>query len=67
MSRVKNCVKKADQVKINEYYDMTVENLQEIRDAYKNQLPSMLYAAFRFGYLQGQKAQRAEEKKRSNK
>ncbi len=63
MARVKNCVEKAEQVEIREGYDLTVSQGQEIYEAYKTDVSRMMYAAFKFGYLQGQKATTAEMKK----
>lgn len=47
---------------INENYDMSVENIEDIRKASMNTI-ELVINGFRFGYMQGMKAARAEMKK----
>lgn len=64
MAKVKNTMQliEASIGKINTRYDMCEENIDDIcktsRDAF-----SMICNSFRFGYMQGMKAARAEMKK----
>lgn len=62
--RIKNTVLKADAMlkKINERYDMQAANAMDIKQAYGGNLES-IFCAFRFGYMQGMKAAKAESKK----
>lgn len=63
---VKNVIKKTNTMigKINPYYDMTSSNVRELYDAYPNQPFELICSSFKFGYLQGMKAARAEMKRR---
>lgn len=65
MRNVKNVVEKAKSVteKINPYYDMSFENMREIYNTYGGNF-EVICCSFRFGYLQGIKAAKAEMKKR---
>lgn len=47
--------------KVNPRYDITLENITEIRQAYPQPFEA-LCAAFLFGYVQGHKAACAEKK-----
>lgn len=49
--------------KINPYYDMTIENFKEISNANRD-LFGVINDSFRFGYVQGMKAAKAEMRKR---
>ena len=55
---IKDAVLAGDRVKrvINPRYDMSVENMLQIRDTYNGKPIDCICAAFRFGYLQGTKA-----------
>ena len=61
---IKNTVQKADSIigQINPYYDMTVNNAKEIHEVYGGGLDAIC-CSFRFGYLQGMKAAKAELKR----
>ena len=64
---VKNVVKHANSLigTINPRYDMTVNNAREIYDMYGGNLETIC-CSFRFGYLQGMKAAKAEMKRRES-
>lgn len=47
---------------INNYYDMCSENIEDIRSASQD-FYDLIYNGFRFGYMQGMKAAKAEMKK----
>lgn len=47
---------------INEKYDLYVENIRDIKDESAN-LFDMIINSFRFGYMQGRKAAKAEMRK----
>ena len=59
---VKNVIKKTKNMvgTINPYYDMTFLNMMEIYNAYSKQPFDQICSSFKFGYLQGMKAARAE-------
>lgn len=61
---IKNVIQKSDATlgKINPRYDLTCENMREIRDTYGGSF-DVICCSFRFGYLQGMKAAKAEMKK----
>ena len=61
---IKNVVKKADSLigTINPRYDMTINNVKEIHDMYGGSFETIC-CSFRFGYMQGMKAAKAEMKK----
>lgn len=48
--------------KINPYYDMRMSNIKEIYENSANPI-DMICTSFRFGYLQGMKAAKAEMRK----
>lgn len=48
---------------INSKYDLRFETMNEIRNAYKDDIFNLIVCAFSFGYLQGEKATKAEIKK----
>ena len=62
MIPVKNVIKKTKNMAeiINPYYDMTFLNMMEIYNAYSKQPFDLICSSFKFGYLQGMKAARAE-------
>lgn len=64
MGRIKNAMKviEASAGKINVAYDMSIENISEIYEASGNPF-NMISNGFRFGYMQGMKAAKAEVKK----
>lgn len=64
MLRTKNTMKLInDSVgKISSNYDIAAQNIQDIADASNNKWDLITYG-FRFGYIQGMKAARAEMKK----
>lgn len=64
MRNIKNVVQKAESMtgKINPHYDLSIGNEQEIREKSKGSTDMILYS-FRFGYLQGMKAAKAEMRK----
>ena len=61
MGRLTGVVAKANQLvgKINPHYDLTSGNIQEIHREYGGNIESIC-CAFKFGYLQGMKAAKAE-------
>lgn len=64
---VKSAVAKANEFvgKINSRYDMTYRNMLEIRDTYDGHIFDIICCSFRFGYIQGMKAAKAEMKRQS--
>lgn len=64
MGCIKNAVSKANAIigTINPHYDMSCENMREIYDTYGGSF-DVICCSFRFGYLQGMKAAKAEMKK----
>lgn len=64
MARVKNTMKLIDSSIgcIDDKYDMTYENMEDIRRESKG-FYDLVCNSFRFGYMQGMKAARAEVKK----
>ena len=48
---------------INSKYDLRFETINEIRNAYKDDIFNLIVCAFSFGYLQGRKATKAEIEK----
>ena len=64
MGKNKSAVSKANAIigAINPCYDMTCENIREIYDTYGGSF-DVICCSFRFGYLQGTKAAKAEMKK----
>lgn len=66
MAKVKNTMKLINSTlgKIDEYYDMTIENMNDIVDA-SNEKFDLISYGFRFGYAQGMKAARNAMKKAS--
>lgn len=61
---IKNVVQKANLMigQINPHYDMTVNNVKEIHEVYGGSFDTIC-CSFRFGYLQGMKAAKAEMKR----
>lgn len=64
MARVKNTMRLINSSigKINNNYDMTVQNVRDIEDA-TNETYDLITYGFCFGYIQGMKAAKAEMKK----
>lgn len=64
MGSVTNVISKANSLagKINPYYNMSLENMREIYNAYGGNFEA-ISCSFKFGYLQGMKAAKAEMKK----
>ncbi len=64
---MKNSVEKAAEMaeKINGRYDLTMKEMDEMYQEYRHDLFSLIYCAFRFGYMQGSKAVKAEIRKES--
>ena len=62
---IKNTVEKANSMRgmINPHYNMTIVNATEIHDVYGGNFESIC-CSFRFGYLQGVKAAKAEMRKK---
>lgn len=61
MAKVKNAMKLTKSVRVNPMYSMTTENMEEIKKASTNSF-YMMVNSFRFGYMQGMKAAKAEMK-----
>lgn len=63
MSRFKDVVKTSEDMKgkINIYYDVSVKDFVDLADHYQGEI-ELTAAAFRLGYLQGSKAERAKMK-----
>lgn len=61
MARVKNTIQLTKTVKVNPRYSMTTENMEDIKEASSNSF-YMMVNSFRFGYMQGMKAAKAEMK-----
>ena len=61
---IKNAVQKANSIigQINPRYDMTVNNVKEIHEVDGGSFDTIC-CSFRFGYLQGMKAAKAEMKR----
>lgn len=61
---IKNAVQKANSIigQINPRYNMTVNNVNEIHEVYGGSFDTIC-CSFRFGYLQGMKAAKAEMKR----
>lgn len=66
MAKVKNTMKLINSSirKISSNYDIAAQNIQDIADASNNKWDLITYG-FRFGYIQGMKAAKAEMKKGS--
>jgi hypothetical protein len=64
MGRIKNAMKIIEESvgKINVAYEMSVENIDQIYEA-SNDPFGMISNGFRFGYMQGMKAAKAEMRK----
>ena len=62
---VKNVIEKSKSMigKINPYYDMYTSNMQEMYSVYAHRPYDLMVCSFRFGYLQGMKAAKAEMKR----
>lgn len=65
MSRVKNAVEKAESMrgKIPEGYQLNTNQIVEFYKAYSSDWFGLIVNSFRFGYLQGMKAEKANAKK----
>lgn len=63
MARVRNTMKlvRASVGKVNDRYDMCVENVMDIQSASRDSV-ELICNSFRFGYMQGMKAAKAEMK-----
>ena len=63
---VKNVIKKTKDMtgKIDPHYDMTNSNMTELYSAYSKYPYELMCYSFKFGYLQGMKAAKAEMKRR---
>lgn len=59
-----NAVKVSEEIleKIDDRYDMSVSEMLALDKAYQDRI-ELLCGAFRFGYAQGQKAERARRKR----
>lgn len=55
-------IRAADAVRTNPYYAMRVRHANEIQEAFGGSYDA-IYCAFRFGYAQGVKAQKAAQKR----
>ena len=64
MANIKNVIKKAKAMtgKINSRYDMGYDNIVEIYEGSQGWF-DMISVSFKFGYLQGMKAAKAEMRK----
>lgn len=62
MGRVKSIYKAIEGVKIPNGYDLDLGHLEELIQHTRDQV-SLVGDAFRFGYLQGQKAAKAAERR----
>ncbi len=62
---MKNVIELASKTRkcIDSKYDLRFETMNEIRNAYKDDIFNLIVCAFSFGYLQGGKATKAEIKK----
>ena len=60
-----NTVEKAEKMlgKINNRYTLTAREMDEIYQEYNHDMFDLISCAFRFGYLQGSKAVKAEMRK----
>lgn len=60
-----NAVEKAEKMlgKINNRYNLTAREMDEIYQEYNHDMFDLISCAFRFGYLQGSKAVKAEMRK----
>ncbi|MGI6068918.1 MAG: hypothetical protein ACOYBE_00630 [Blautia sp.] len=69
MARVKNVIKKAESMsgKIPSGYQLDVSQIVELYEAFSFGWFSLIVNSFRFGYLQGMKATKAEMKRGANK
>lgn len=61
-----NAVKVSEEIaeKIDRYYDMSAREMIALEKAYHGKF-ELVCSAFRFGYAQGQKAERARRKKKA--
>lgn len=62
MAKVKDVMRKIDEVNIDPKYDMGAAQIKEIAKRSNGQPYNMLFCGFRFGYFQGMKAAKAEQK-----
>lgn len=60
-----NTVEKAEKMigKINNRYNLTCKEMEEMYQEYNHDIFNLISCAFRFGYLQGSKAVKAEMRK----
>lgn len=65
MARVKNVVEKAESMcnKIPSAYQLSVNQVNELYEAFSSNWFGLIVNCFRFGYLQGMKAAKAELKR----
>ncbi len=56
--RIKNVVEKAQKVKVNDRYDCSVLECMQLINTYRDEPWDLCYEAFKFGYLQGSKAEK---------
>lgn len=66
MKNVSRTIKVAEAVKVNSYYDMRVRHAREIQEAFGGTFDA-IYCAFRFGYAQGVRAEKAAQKREEGK
>lgn len=60
-----NTVEKAEKMigKVNNRYNLTCKEMEEMYREYNHDIFNLISCAFRFGYLQGSKAVKAEMRK----
>lgn len=65
MKEVKNVMQKVEDATgtVDPYYDMTIGNMREIRGSSEN-LFDLISNSFKFGYIQGMKAEKARQKRK---
>jgi len=65
MNEIKNVMQKVEEISgnINPYYNMTIGNMKEIEENSK-ELFDLIYNSFKFGYIQGMKAEKAKQKRK---
>lgn len=60
MAECKNIIEKVKGLKINPYYTLSYQNMVELIEKYSRDACALMTNSFKFGYLQGYKAARAE-------
>ena len=63
MKEIKNVMQKVEEMTgdVNPYYDLTIENMKEIKESSEDLL-DLISSSFKFGYIQGMKAEKAKRK-----